>query len=152
MCSPLTYWWPAETCCIMGKEGVRSETLRMTTTHWAFSSRNSSISLKIITPERQRSITTTPDWKLPSDGHTEKERNMWARGGGCICERPTAVSSSSVPCRLYNQAAQWCHIGENPLCFTLFTRHLRHSSVPQNEHANVQMALLYQGQWTRSAS
>ncbi len=31
---------------------------------------NSSISLKIITPERQRSITAAPVWKLPSDGHT----------------------------------------------------------------------------------
>lgn len=44
---------------------------------------NSSISLKIITPERQRSITTPPVWKLPSDGHREKEREG---GGDDICK------------------------------------------------------------------
>lgn len=140
MYGPVTYWLHTVICCITGKDGVRAchhhpRSLQV---------RTSSITHKIITPEGQRSITSTLDWKLPSDGH--KKETCERGGAGDICEplRLTAVSSSSVSSSLYKQTAQWCHGGESPLCFTLFTHHHpHHNSIPRPEYANVRTMILF---------
>lgn len=51
---------------------------------------NSSISLKIITPERPRSLTTGLVWKLPSDGHTNR----------CAWQHLKAITPSVLLCPL----------------------------------------------------